>query len=104
MKRALPNLETVVGFSYTRSKSDKDDWKKLMRLIAYIKGAKNTVRIIGARNLEKTFTWIDAAYTVNPDMKSQTGCTMSMGVGVLHAKSCKQKLNGKSSTEAKLVG
>ena len=29
---------------------------------------------------------------------------MSMGVGVLHAKGNKQKLNVKSSTEAELVG
>ena len=50
------------------------------------------------------FTWIDAAYAVNPDMKSQTGGAISLGVGVLHAKSSKQKLNVISSTEAKLVG
>jgi hypothetical protein len=37
-------------------------------------------------------------------MQSQTGGAMSMGLGVLHAKSSKQKLNVKSSTEAELVG
>ena len=36
-------------------------------------------------------------------MKSQTGGAMSLGVGVLHAKISKQKLNVKSSTETKLV-
>ena len=35
--------------------------------------------------------------------KSQTGGTMSLGLGVLHAKGNKQKLNVKSSTEAELV-
>ena len=50
------------------------------------------------------FTWIDAAYAVNPDMRSQTVGAMLMGVGVLHAKYSKQKLNVKSSTEAELVG
>ena len=37
-------------------------------------------------------------------MKSQTGGAMSLGLGVLHGKSVKQKLNVKSSTEAELVG
>ena len=37
-------------------------------------------------------------------MKRQTGGVMSLGMGVLHAKSSKQKLNVKSPTEAELVG
>ena len=76
----------------------------MQRLISFIKGTINDTRIIGAKNLHEIFTWIDAAYAVNPDMKSQTGGTMSMGLGVLHSKSCKQKLNVKSSTESELVG
>ena len=47
--------------------------------------------------------WIDAAYAVNPDMKSQTGGAMSMGVGILYGKCSKQRMNIKSSTEAELV-
>ena len=105
MKRARPDLETAISFLCTRvGKSDVDDWKKLRRVIAYLKCTINDVRIIGASSLTEIFTWIDAAYAVNPDMKSQTGGTMSLGVGVLHAKSGKQKLNVKSSTESELVG
>ena len=37
-------------------------------------------------------------------MRSQTGGTILMGWGSLHAKSSKQKLNTKSSTESDLVG
>lgn len=37
-------------------------------------------------------------------MKSQTGGGMSMGWGVLHCKSSRQKLNAKISTESELVG
>ena len=105
MKRARPDLETAIGFLCTRvDKSDMDDWKKLRRVIAFIKCTINDCRMIGATDLTKIFTWIDAAYAVNPDMKSQTGGAMSMGIGVLHAKTSKQKLNVKSSTEAELVG
>ena len=104
-ERARSDLETTVSFLCTRvSKSDEDDWLKLRRGIAYVKCTIEDVRVIGASSLTDLFTYIDAAYTVNPDMKSQTGGAMSLGVGVLHAKSNKQKLNVKSSTEAKLVG
>ena len=47
---------------------------------------------------------MDVAYAVHPNMRSHTGGAMSMGWGVLHSKSRKQKLNTKSSTEAELVG
>ena len=37
-------------------------------------------------------------------MRSHTGGCMSVGLGTLHARSTKQKLNTKSSTEAEIVG
>ena len=105
MKRAKPDLEIAVGFLCTRfSKSDEDNWKKLRKAIAFVKSIINNVRIIGASDLSNIFTWIDAAYAVNADMKSQTGGAMSMGVGVLHGKSSMQKLNVKSSTETEMAG
>ena len=71
MKRARPDLETAIGFLCTRvDKSDTDDWRKLRRVIAFIKCTLDDCRIIGATDLTKISTWIDAAYTVNPDMKS----------------------------------
>ena len=47
--------------------------------------------------------WVDSSYTVHPDMKSHTGVLMSLGKGCTYTASNKQKLNTKSSTEAKLV-
>ena len=73
-------------------------------MIAYIQCTIDDVRIIGANDLKSIFTWIDASYAVNVDMRSQTGGAISLGLGVLHAKCNKQKLNVKSSTEAELVG
>ena len=61
-------------------------------------------RIIAAGSLQHVYTWVDAAYAVHPDYKSHTGGAMSMGRGILHSKSTRQKLNTKSSTEAELVG
>ena len=40
-KRARPDLETNIAFLTTRvSNPDKDDWKKLIRLLSYIKHTK----------------------------------------------------------------
>ena len=105
MKRARPDIEVPVSFLCSRvSKSDEDDWKKLRRVLTYVQCTIDDVRVIGAESLSDVFTWIDAAYAVNPDMRSQTGGAMSMGVGIIHGRSGKQKLNVKSSTEAELVG
>ena len=61
-------------------------------------------RKIGITNMDMTRTWVDASYATHPDMKSHTGGCYSLGVGIGHHKSSKQKLNTKSSTEAELVG
>lgn len=45
----------------------------------------------------------DAAFAVHHNMKSHTRATMTLGNGTIQAISSKQKLNTKSSTEAKLV-
>ena len=76
----------------------------MRRVLAFIQCTIDDVRIIGAENLTDIYTWIDAAYALNPDMRRQTGGTILMGVGVIHGKSSKQRFNVKSSTEAELVG
>lgn len=104
MKKSRPDLETSVDHLCTRvTKSDEDDWKKLRRIIAWIKCTIVDKRIIGATSFCDIFTWIDAECAVHDDMRCQTGGVISMGHGVLHCKSEKQKLNVKSSTEAKLA-
>ena len=60
--------------------------------------------ILGADSLAKLKLWVDAAYAVHDDMKSHTGGATTLGHGAIMCKSTKQKLNTKSSTEAKVVG
>ena len=47
---------------------------------------------------------MDAAFAVHHDMRSHTGGCLSLGKGEMYSESTKQKLNGKSSTEAELIG
>ena len=59
---------------------------------------------MGSDSLIQLCTWVDAAYGVHPYLKIHTVGCMSFGYMMVHFKSSKQKLNTKSSTEAKLVG
>ena len=47
--------------------------------------------------------WVDGSYAVHPDMRSQTGGTMSLVKGAIISTSIKQKMNTKSSTETELI-
>ena len=103
--RARMDILLAVSFLCTRvSKSTEQDRSKLKRLLQYIKGTLELVYTLGADDLSQYRTFVDASYAVHPDMKSHTGGTISFGIGGLVAKSTKQKLNTKSSTEAELVG
>jgi hypothetical protein len=103
--RARLDIDLAIAFLCTRvSKSTKQDWEKLRRLLQYLYGTMNMPRIIGANGMEVMQTWVDASYAVHHDMKGHTGGMISMGHGVIHSKSSKQKINTKSSTESEVVG
>ena len=86
------------------SRSTKQDWKKLRRVLEYLNGSTDHTRFVGADDLQKMKTWVDAAYAVHADMRSHTGDAVSFGTGVHCTKCNKQKINVKSSTEAELGG
>ena len=67
-------------------------------------GSLDDFLTIGADNLTNMNTWIDASYAIHSDMKSHTGGAISLGRRAVMSKLSKQKLNTKSSTEAKVVG
>ena len=97
----------MISYLCTRvTKSNDDDYKKLTRVIRYLRGAVNMPLRLEADCLNVVKWWVDASYGVHPDLKSHTGGMMSMGKGAIYGTSTRQKLNTKSSTEAKakLVG
>jgi hypothetical protein len=103
--RARMDLLLSTSFLTTRvSRSTRQDMGKLKRLLEYINGTINLEYIVGADDLGRMRTWVDAAYAVHADMCSHTGGVISFGRGGIACKSSKQKLNTKSSTEAEFVG
>ncbi|KAI2499682.1 Reverse transcriptase (RNA-dependent DNA polymerase) [Fragilaria crotonensis] len=103
--RARMDLLLATSFLTTRiSTSTSQDQSKLKRLLEYVQGTLDMPYVVGADDLGRMRTWVDAAYAVHPDMRSQTGGVISFGRGGIVCKSSKQKLNTKSSTEAEFVG
>ena len=49
-------------------------------------------------------TWVDISYAVYSDMRGHTSGCITLGSGMIHYKSAKQKLNTKSSTEYEFIG
>ncbi len=103
--RGRLDVQLPIAFLCTRvSKSTEQDWTKLKRVLSYMNGTIDDFRVIGADDLTKMVTYVDASYAVHEDMKSHTGGLVSFGTGAVMSKSSKQKLNTKSSTESELVG
>jgi hypothetical protein len=104
-KRARPDIQTPVAFMTTRVKQpDKDDYKKLTRVVKYLRATPKLYLTLEADDTHIVKWWIDASFAVHKDMKSHTGGTMSLGKGSAYSASTRQKLNTKGSTEAELVG
>jgi hypothetical protein len=96
---AVMKLTTKVG------KFSKEDMGKFNRLIAYLHQHRNMPLRLGSGSEESvTMTsYVDASHAVHLDMKSQSGCAISLGIGAVYVSSKKQKTVSKSSTEAELI-
>ena len=104
-KQARLDLQVVIGFLCTCVKSPTDkDWKKLKCILQYVYGTLNIKRILSVELFTNMNIFVDALHACHENMRGQTGGCISMGYGVLHARSSKQGLNSKSSTETELIG
>jgi hypothetical protein len=83
-KRARPDISPAIGFFAEQFKQPNEgDWKKLLKVLGYLKGTQEDVLTLEADNCQ-TLTWyIDAAFGVHEDMRSQTGSVFTMGKGPL---------------------
>jgi hypothetical protein len=103
-KRARPDVQTPVAFLCTRVQHpDVDDYKKLGRLVCYLRNTKELCLTLEADDLSVIRWWVDASFAVHQNMRSHTGGALSLGKGAIYSTSTCQKLNTKSSTETELV-
>ena len=95
-KRARPDIHPAIAFLTTRVQSpDEDDWKKLGRVMKYIKKTIYMPLTLEGDNIHIIKWWVDASYAPHQDMKSHTGATMTLGQGCPITISSKQKINTK---------
>jgi hypothetical protein len=105
-KRVRPDILLPVVFLSSRvTKCTVEDWKKLERIVRYLRGTRELcLRIKPADGIMTIFAFVDASFAVHHDFRSHTGAVITFGLGSIFFRSVKQKLNTKSSTEAELVG
>ena len=84
-------------------KSNEEDWKKLVRIISYLKNSKEKVLCLEVDDVQELKWYVDASFGTHKDMKSHTGSAFTLGKGAIWNESTKQKVNARSSTEAELI-
>ena len=105
-KRTRPDILLPVSFLTTRvNKATRSDMEKLYRIGRYLNGSHGLgIRMSFAfGSIPELMAFIDAAYGVHTDRKSQSGIVISLGGGPVYVSCAKQKLMTKSSHEAELV-
>jgi hypothetical protein len=102
--RARPDILTPVAFLSKRvTKATAQDGEKLSRVLMYLNSCPELAMTICNETDMRVYAYVDASFAVHGDMKSQTGCIISMGSGSVHVSSKGQALMTKSSTESELV-
>jgi hypothetical protein len=103
-KQGRPDIHTSVAFLCTGVKHpDYDDYKKLCRVIKYLRRTKFLWLTMEATHLDQNHWFIDGAFAVHNDMQRHSGSYMTFGHGMMNGSSNKQKINTTSSTEAETV-
>ena len=103
-KRSRSDIHTAVAFLTTRVQgTNEDDWKKLLRLMQYLRDTTEMPLTLLANDTNIVKWWVDRLYALHPDMRSQKVGTMSLVKGSIVSTSIKQKINTKSSTEKELI-
>ena len=104
-KRVRPDLLVSVSFLATRVRgATEQDHSKLDRVLRYLNATADLGLTLEVSDPITVLGYIDASYGVHVDGKSHTGTVITLGKGIVYAKSSKQKVVSKSSTEAELIG
>jgi hypothetical protein len=89
-KRARLDISLSIAFLTTRVKGpDIDDWRKLCRLVEYLRSMRGLPLILAADGTGVLSWYVDASFAVHLDMKGHIGGAMTMGMGFSLYKSTK---------------
>ena len=104
--RTRPDIALAVSFLTTRvTCANTDDMKKLDRVLQYLNGAQAKRLTLSCKGPLRVGGLIDVAFGAHDDGKGHTGTAHQLGdEATVMAKSSKQTMVGKESTEAELIG
>ena len=102
--RVRPEILLVVNYLATRvNKYSQGDWQKAMRCMEYLNGDTELGLTLSIGNNMNVNLFADASYGVHADGKSHSASVIKVGNSTVAARSSKQKIVTKSTTEAELV-
>lgn len=94
----------AVNYLTTRiNKFSRGDWAKAMRVLHYLNSCPELGLTLCLGNNNDVSLYADASYGVHKDGKSHSAGIVTLGNATVSAKTHKQKIVTKSSTEAELV-
>ena len=74
------DTKTAIDFLTARVRNpDGDNWKKLRRLIGYLKRMIKLPLILRADGVNVKKWWVDTSYSAHENIRGHTGGTMPMG-------------------------
>ena len=97
--RACPDIQMAVAFLCTRVKAlDVDDYKKLCRVICYLRHTKSLHLTLSGTQINILKWYADASFASHDDMCGHSGGALLIGKGAIYSTSTCQKINTRSST------
>ena len=86
-RRCRLYIHTAVDFLCKKVvEPDKDEWKKLKCVLQYLRGTIDLVLMLGADDITKINSWVNASYGIHSYCNIHTGGEISWGWGVLLSK------------------
>ena len=102
--RTRPEILLVVNYLATRVNNySQGDWEKAMRCLQYLNLDTDLGLSLSIGEKIEVHLYADASYGVHADGKSHSASVIKIGRASVSAKSTKQKIVTKSTTEAELV-
>jgi hypothetical protein len=103
-KRTRSDILTAVAWCASRVLSPtEEDEAKVDRILGYLLYTRDKKQVLKIGPNLALRAYVDASFSVYPDMKSVTGVVLMLGDAVVYVKSSKQKISTRSSTESELI-
>ena len=104
-KQARPvNCQTITFLTRIVRVPDEDNFSKLVHFMQYITGTSTLPLIISANRSEILKWWVDASFSVHPNILAHSRGGLSLGCGIPIVRSTYQNIKEENSIQMEIVG